>query len=112
MLETIRLSQQSKEQLIRVKRHTGIKNWNVLCRWALARSLEDPAKPPRLDVDMSNVEMSWKTFCGAQEATWRSLLLLRASSDLVPADECLNRHLARGVARLTDVGQLTELLAP
>ena len=41
-LETVRLSQRGKEQLIKLKRVTGIKQWNVLCRWALCVSLADP----------------------------------------------------------------------
>ena len=36
-IEHIRVSQHAKDQLIRLKRVTGIKNWNVLCRWALWR---------------------------------------------------------------------------
>lgn len=33
-IEHIRLSQQAKEQLTRLKRWTGLKHWNELCRWA------------------------------------------------------------------------------
>ena len=32
ILDNIRLSQKAKDQLIRLKRHTGIEHWNVLCR--------------------------------------------------------------------------------
>ena len=45
-IEHIRLSQQARDQLITLKRRTGIAHWNVLCRWALCRSLAEPAPPP------------------------------------------------------------------
>lgn len=65
MIETIRLSQQAKENLIKVKRKTGIKNWNVLCRWAFCLSLTDPSLPEIKDITTdSSVEMTWKTFGG------------------------------------------------
>jgi DNA sulfur modification protein DndE len=45
-IDHIRLSKQAREQLIRLKRHTGIEHWNVLCRWAFCRSLAEPSVPP------------------------------------------------------------------
>ena len=64
-IEHIRLSQQARDQLITLKRRTGIAHWNVLCRWALCRSLAEPAKPPAIKLTLdSNVEMNWRTFGG------------------------------------------------
>lgn len=64
-IDIIRLSEKQKQQLIILKRKTGIENWNVLCRWALCMSLVDPTIPPKEDIPSdSNVEMSWKTFAG------------------------------------------------
>jgi DNA sulfur modification protein DndE len=34
IIKQVRLSQQAKDQLARLKGKTGIKNWNILCRWA------------------------------------------------------------------------------
>jgi DNA sulfur modification protein DndE len=42
----IRLSEQAKNQLITLKRRTGVSQWNVLCRWAVCRSLAEPGRPP------------------------------------------------------------------
>ena len=36
-IEHIRLSQHAKDQLIKLKRVTGIDHWNELCRWAPLR---------------------------------------------------------------------------
>ena len=59
-LDTIRLSEQSKDQLARVKRNTRIKNWNVLCRWALCMSLAEEATPNQMKIPAdSSVEMTW-----------------------------------------------------
>ncbi|WP_435947067.1 DndE family protein [Dryocola sp. BD586] len=32
-IDNVRLSEKAKQQLITLKRRTGIENWNVLCRW-------------------------------------------------------------------------------
>ena len=62
-LDHIRLSQQSRDQLIRLKRHTGIKHWNVLCRWAFCASLAEPTvpAPAKIPAD-STLEMTWQVF--------------------------------------------------
>lgn len=75
---TVRLSEQAKDQLIRLKRLTGIKQWNVLCRWALSISLADPSPPlvRQIRAD-SNVEMSWKTFSGNCDLAFQGLLRVR-----------------------------------
>ena len=74
-LEHIRVSKQAREQLIRLKRFTGIEHWNVLCRWAFCRSLAEPSVPPpaRIVTD-SNVEMSWRVFGGRQHEIYLALL--------------------------------------
>lgn len=38
IIKQVRVSQQAKDQLSRLKAKTGIKNWNILCRWALLYS--------------------------------------------------------------------------
>ena len=46
IVKQVRLSQQAKDQLSRLKGKTGIKNWNILCRaWCLRMELpaDDPA---------------------------------------------------------------------
>lgn len=114
MLETVRLSQQSKEQLLRVKRHTGIRNWNVLCRWAVCLSLSDsrPCRAASRATD-SNVEMTWKTFSGSYATALEVAIRVRALEiDGLSVDECLNRHLERGIAILADRPALISVLAP
>lgn len=74
-IDIIRLSEKQKQQLIILKRKTGIENWNVLCRWALCMSLADPTVPPKEDIPSdSNVEMTWKTFAGEYADVYLTLL--------------------------------------
>ena len=88
MIETVKLSEKAKYQLITLKRRTGIQNWNVLCRWAFCLSLAEKSAPPQEDVVTdSSVEMTWKTFTGNQEALYIGLLLLRAKKDGIEFDD-------------------------
>ncbi|MGJ3560355.1 DNA sulfur modification protein DndE [Streptomyces sp. INA 01156] len=105
-LENIRLATASKDRLIRLKRTTGIAQWNVLCRWALTLSLSDASTPlVREVVTDSNVEMSWKTFAGPHGDLYLALLKQRCVADgLEPTDENVSKtltiHLARGIGYL------------
>lgn len=100
-LETIRLSQQCKEQLIRLKRVTGITQWNTLCRWAVLTSLADETEPPegKMVAD-SSVEMDWKTFSGEFGEVVLASLAARAKDDDLARS--LGRHLSRGLAVLAE----------
>ena len=105
-IEHIRLSQQAREQLILLKRRTGIQNWNVLCRWAFCVSLAD-AEPPanaRIPAD-SSVEMTWKVFAGPNHELYLALLRHRCLVDGTGVDEDVlaqqfRLHLHRGIGLL------------
>lgn len=122
-VEHIRLSKQAREQLIRLKRHTGIEHWNVLCRWAFCRSLAEPTAPPpsKIPAD-SNVEMSWRVFGGRHADLYLALLRARCMRDGIElSDEGLamefRLHLHRGIAYLAndrdvrDIGAMMRLAA-
>jgi DNA sulfur modification protein DndE len=105
-VSTIRLSVTAREQLITLKRHTGIRQWNVLCRWAFATSLAELSMPPRqVHPADSNVEMTWKVFGGTHEAVYAALLVERCIADGLPVTEEIlaeqfRLHLHRGIAYL------------
>lgn len=105
-IEHIRISQQAKEQLIRLKRLTGIEQWNVLCRWALCVSLAEPSVPPAAKVPAdSNVEMNWKVFGGRYADVYLLLLKERCIRDGLSTDpdtlsQQLRVHLHRGISYL------------
>ena len=105
-VEHIRLSQTARDQLITLKRRTGIGNWNVLCRWAFCRSLAEPITPPAADLTAdSNVEMTWKVFAGPYGDEMWALLRFRCHLDGLPLDDeslahQFRLHLHRGVGYL------------
>lgn len=111
-IEYVRLSQKAKEQLVKVKRYTGIGHWNVLCRWAFCLSLAEPSVPPNTTVPAdSNVEMTWKVFGGRYDELYLALLKERCRHDGVGTDaEALAQqfrlHLHRGIAYLANNRQL------
>jgi DNA sulfur modification protein DndE len=64
-VNSIKLSQTAKDQLVKLKRSTKIDRWNVLCRWAFFRSLAETAPPSLVPLPAdSNLEMSWQVFGG------------------------------------------------
>lgn len=114
-IEHIRLSQTARDQLITLKRRTGIAHWNVLCRWAFCRSLAEPAVPPatKLILD-SNVEMSWRVFAGDHGDLYWAMLKFRCHTDgLELDDETLTNqfrlHLHRGIGYLVGDPRVTDV---
>lgn len=110
IMKQVRLSQQAKEHLSRLKRKTGIKNWNVLCRWALCYSLSEKTLPTDIPIAAdSNLEMSWLTFGGdyyelyeALVKAWCIQMELNTDDDTVAKYFRLN--LERGIAHLCGTG--------
>lgn len=114
-IESFRLSQKSKDQLIKLKRWTGIQQWNVLCRWGFCASLAEPTPPPseRLPGD-SSVELTWKVFGGPHHELYMALLRQRCHRDGYGlSDEVLTSqfkfHLQRGIGILASDRRLTQL---
>jgi DNA sulfur modification protein DndE len=114
-VEHIRLSKQAREQLIRLKRYTGVEHWNVLCRWAFCRSIAEPSTPPPAKIPAdSNVEMSWKVFGGRQSELYAAMLKARCLSDGISLDEeslsqQFRLHLHRGIGYLANDRELKSM---
>lgn len=120
-VDHIRLSQRAKDQLIKLKRDTGIMQWNILCRWAFCTSLAEPSIPPDADHPAdSNVEMDWKTFGGEYANLYWALLKERCKEDSLGTEaqilgDLFRLHLHRGIAYLSATNAVTtvsELLLP
>jgi len=119
-IDNIRLSQQAKDQLLRLKRKTGIQNWNVLCRWGFCMSLADPTPPTvsKIPAD-SSVEMTWKVFGGQYQEIYSALVKQRCYQDgLGTSDKVLvtqfRLHLHRGISYLaadSDLKNISNLLS-
>lgn len=110
MIKQVRLSQKAKEQLSRLKGKTGIKNWNILCRWALCYSLSENTIPTDISlVADSNLEMSWFTFGGEYYELYEALMKAWCiKMDLPTDDNTVARYfrlnLERGIAHLGGTG--------
>ena len=107
MIDTVYLSQKEKDQLIKIKRSTGIQNWNTLCRWALCLSLSDKTQPPTIETSGDHaIEMTWKVFGGQNDEIYLALLKDRCAKDKVNLNkedmtQLLRDHLSRGIERMT-----------
>lgn len=119
MIETIRLSEKARTQLLTLKRRTGLTNWNVLCRWAFCMSMAEPSIPPEEDIPAdSSVEMTWRTFAGSHDQVYKAVLLARAQTDGIASEEVrisqyFRLHLHRGISYLVsrDIGNIAEFVA-
>lgn len=115
-LDNIRLSAAARDKLSTLKRRTGLKQWNILCRWAFCLSLAEKSKPPRTDIPAdSNVEMTWRTFAGAEGADiLAAALKARCLRDDLPTDDAslareFRLHLNRGIGYLSTTGKIKSL---
>jgi DNA sulfur modification protein DndE len=105
-INSIKLSQAAKDQLVKLKRSTKIEQWNILCRWAFFRSLAETTLPSLVPIPAdSNLEMTWKVFGG--ELADLAILALkqrchRDGLDLTPEvlAQQFRLHLHRGIGYL------------
>jgi DNA sulfur modification protein DndE len=105
-VETVRLSDRSKDILTKLKRSTGIQTWNVLSRVAFSLSVRDKSvPPPATEGERPSIEMAWKIFAGENADLVGALLRLRFARDRQSGfsgsvEECLKRHIFRGLGSL------------
>lgn len=115
IVKQIKLSNVSKDRLARLKGKTGIKNWNVICRWALCYSLSEKTMPTDVPiVTDSNVEMSWYTFGGEYSDIYDALMISWCKKmGLETNKETLSKyfklHLERGIAHLSGTNFIKSL---
>ena len=106
MVEVIRLGRRVRNQLISLKRKTGIEHWNILCRWAFTLSLSEKSRPRAVNHPLDGgIEMTWRTFGGEYVDIYEALLIKRCIDDelaLTPAElsQQLRFHLYRGIGYL------------
>ena len=122
MIESLRLGSRAKNQLVTLKRKTGIQNWNVLCRWAFVMSLREPSRPRQVNESLEGgVEMTWRTFGGDYADIYEGLLKSRLQLDGLEATsgeltQQLRRHIYRGIGylaatnKVADIADLTSIV--
>jgi DNA sulfur modification protein DndE len=119
-VKTIRIVETDRDLLGRLKRSTGVRGYNILCRWAFCMSLAD-ANPTSVDPlgAASNLEIDWEVFAGPHKDVYWALLVQRVHEDGLPTDEDslsreFYRHLHRGLGLLANLAQrpsIRDLLA-
>lgn len=120
VVRSIRLSKNTKQQLSRLKRRTGIPTYNVLCRWALCHSLsqsigvgvdvtvQNERRDVLLDIqsdDEKELEIDWRvlggSFCDIFVAVIKQTLVENQMKidDNIIFDQ-VKRHIEAGVRQL------------
>jgi DNA sulfur modification protein DndE len=105
-IDRFKLSQTAKDQLLKLRRHTKIDQWNILCRWAFCRSLAEPTIPSPVPIPAdSNVELTWRVFGGEMSDILLIALKQRCHNDGFPLDKetlatQFRLHLHRGIGYL------------
>ncbi len=114
-IERVRISQTAEDGLNKLKRSTKIKQWNILCRWALCRSLAEPSIPSPVPIKTdSKVEINWDTFGGEIGDLLLIAIKQRCYQDGLPTDketikQQFTLHLHRGIGYLAGDANLENI---
>ena len=119
-LERVRISRTAEDQLVKLKRNTRIKQWNILCRWAFCRSLAEPSIPSPVPIKTdSKVQIAWNVFGGEIADILLIALKQRCTQDGLGTEqdtlkEQFTLHLHRGIGYLAgdnNIKQVEDLVA-
>ncbi len=114
-IKQVRISKTAKEQLIKLKRITKIENWNILCRWALCRSLAETTIPSPVPIKTADgVEMTWDVFGGEIADILLIALKQRCHQDGLGTENTILKeqftlHLHRGIGYLAGDSNLENI---
>ena len=111
--DAVRISARGREILIKLKRYTGIGQWNTLCRvaycYSLAIGTEPTQSPEKGDIAL---EIEWPTFAGPMKTELAALTVARATAAAV-ADQDIARyvrsHVERGLSAIQNVRSVAEV---
>jgi DNA sulfur modification protein DndE len=119
-IERVRISKTAEDQLVKLKRNTKIKQWNILCRWAFCRSLAESSIPSPVPIKTdSKVEIAWNVFGGEIADILLIALKQRCYQDGLGTEqdtlkEQFTLHLHRGIGYLAgdnNIQQIEDLVA-
>lgn len=111
-IDRIRLTAVAKNQLITLKRKTGINHYNTLCRYAFCLSLATEAIPPSENFNFNGgIDIDWRTFTGGHEVLYINILLLQVHNAGIAIDanevkNFLTGHIHRGLSFLMSMSDL------
>ena len=114
-IERVRISKTAEDQLVKLKRNTKIKQWNILCRWAFCRSLAEPSIPSPVPIKTdSKVEIAWNVFGGEIADILLISLKQRCYQDGIEiSNDTLKQqfalHLHRGIGYLAGDNEIRQI---
>jgi len=111
--DTVRISTRGREILIKLKRYTGISQWNTLCRIAYCYSLAietEPAHSP--EKSDCALEIEWDTFTGPIKNELSALTVWRLAKGDIPGSDAaryVRTHIERGLGALQNTRSILDL---
>jgi DNA sulfur modification protein DndE len=112
--DAVRISARGREILIKLKRYTGIGQWNTLCRvaycYSLAIGTEPTQSPEKGDIAL---EIEWPTFAGPMKTELAALTVSRATAASVAEQDIaryVRSHLERGLSAIQNVRSVADLV--
>ena len=112
--DAVRISARGREILIKLKRYTGIGQWNTLCRlaycYSLAIATEPTQVPEKGDVAL---EIEWPTFAGPIKTELAALTAARATTAAVAEQDIaryVRSHLERGLSAIQNARSVSEVV--
>lgn len=111
--DAVRISARGREILIKLKRYTGVGQWNTLCRvaycYSLAIGTEPTHSPEKGDCAL---EIEWGTFCGPIKAELAALTIFYSSKHGTAHNDIakyVRGHVERGLGAIQNVRSVAEL---
>lgn len=112
--DAVRISARGREILIKLKRYTGIGQWNTLCRvaycYSLAIATEPTQSPEKGDIAL---EIEWPTFAGPIKTELAALTAARVTAAAVPEQDIaryVRSHLERGLSAIQNARSVSEVV--
>jgi DNA sulfur modification protein DndE len=112
--DAVRISARGREILIKLKRYTGIGQWNTLCRlaycYSLAIATEPTQVPEKGDIAL---EIEWPTFAGPIKTELAALTAARAITAGVAEQDIaryVRSHLERGLSAIQNARSVSEVV--
>jgi DNA sulfur modification protein DndE len=115
-IEQVRISANGKEILTKIKKRTGLTQWNHICRIGLLRSLAMRAPLDDRYVLDTAIEIEWRTFSGLYQAELAALIRYSAHRSGIALNDSdqlnlyFRKHLERGIAGLAEITSLPGLI--
>ncbi len=111
--DAVRVSTRGREILIKLKRYTGIGQWNTLCRVAYCYSLAIPTEPTQAPEkgDIA-LEIEWPTFTGPLKLEIAALTIARSTAAGVGEQDIakyVRSHVDRGLSAIQNIRSVAEL---